>query len=502
MTVRDVRLARSHSGPRLADGPRVADGPGLADGQSAGAEDRFRVADAVDELCQQMTDLCASAVDSLEIAATLEAEVGLTSKTVRARYGFTDVFSLAEEMHRRTILRPAEPEPGPDPWRASPALHVAHGLLYALPAVSYAAAAPSLAGANVPVVLAAGVLISWALSQGMAYLGYARLSRADPGGAARLLRCALAASVLVLLAGLGATALVSPMAAPVFLVAAAQGVYLLGATVLLVMRARWWLLCALAPGMVLGAAYVLAGAPATLAGLGWLPLAVCALTAGVLAVVRTARAGSSTGPIVAGSELRGALPHALFGLLAASLLVFPVVGGGVGHAPMVPVAALLSLPLSLSMGAAEWCLYWYRRRVHRLLESSDTVERFASRARRALLGAAARYLAGVTLLIAATLPVAAATLISLDDAVLWACASYIALGCALFVALLLQTALTGAFTLMACAAALGVEVVLVLDPPLGWGWGVISAQLLACSVLFIGLLARGQRLLSQVVAHT
>src|SRR5262249_61236252 len=114
-----------------------------------------------------------------------------------------------------------------------------------------------------------------------------------------------------------------------------------------------------------------------------------------------------------------------------------------------------------------------------LLASSDTVERFASRARRALLGAAARYLAWTALLIAVTLLVAVATLISLDEGVLWACASYIALGCALFVALLMQAALTGVFTLMACAAALGVEVVLVLEPPLGWGWNVTSAQLLA-----------------------
>lgn len=468
-------------------------------GAGSAAGDRFRVVDAVDELCQQLAGLCASAVDSLEIAATLEAE-GVTGQVARARYHFPDVFSLAEEIHRRTILRPAEPEPGPDPWQVTPTAHLSHGVLYAMPAACYAVAAPLLAGTDALVVVVVAVLVSWTLGQGLAYLGYARLGRADPGGAARLLRCALPASVLILLVTLTATALLVPVAMPVLLFAVAQGCYLLGATVLLVMRAQRWLWCALAPGVLLSAVYLLAGRPVTTDEPAWLPLAMCALLAGVLAVVQTARGGPTAGPIVVGGELRAAAPHALFGLLAAGLLVFPVVGGSAGHGVVAPAAALLSLPLSLSMGAAEWSLYWYRRRVRALLQDIRAVSEFAGPARLVLLGAVTRYAGAVVLLVAATLAVAAAGRMSLEWTVLRAAAAYLALGCALFLALLLQAVRAGLFTLVGCTAALGLEMVLVTGPPLGWD--AVSAQLLASSVLFGGLLVRCGTVLGQVVAHT
>ncbi len=481
----------------VSETPRPRPGP---DPQPA-ISDRIRVADAVDQLCEQMAEVCASAVDSLEIAATLEAEAGLTGRLVRARYQFPHVFGLAEEMHRRTIRRPVDPEPGPDPWRAAPITHLLHGVLYALPAVCYAVAAPQLDGSAALVVLVVTMVVSWTLSQGLSYLGYLRLGRPDPGAAARLLRCGLAGSALVLLVALGVTALRWPVPMPVLLFAAAQGIYLLGATVLLVMRAQRWLLCALAPGVLAGAGYLLAGRPGPVTGLAWLPMAACALLAVVLAVVATRRR-SAAGRVLVPTELRAALPHALFGLVAAGLLVFPVVVGGLGRGSGGSVAALLTLPLSLSMGAAEWSLYWYRRRVSGLLVASRTVSQFAPRARLALLGVVARYLAALAVLIAATLAVAAVGLIRLEWTVLRACGSSLALGCALFVALLLQAVRASLVTPVVCAAALGVEVVLVMGSPLGGGIDAVSAQLLACTVLFAALLVRCERVLGRVLTHT
>lgn len=462
----------------------------------------FRIADAVDQLCKQMAELCASAVDALEIAATLEAELGITGRVARTRYRFPDVFSLAEEMHRRTIRWPAEPEPEPELWPATPVTHLLHGLLYALPAVCYAVMGPLLHGFGALLVVVVAMLVSWALGQGLSSLGYMRLGRSDPGGAARLLRCGCAGSVLALLVVLGATALLVPVAMPVLLFAAAQGVYLLGATVLLVLRAERWLLAALAPGVLVSAGYLLAQRLDPVTGLAWLPLVVCALLALVLAAVKTARPGPAIGRVLRGAELRAALPHALFGLVTAGLLAFPVVVIGFGGGAGMPAAALLTLPLSLSMGAAEWSLYWYRRRVRGLLQVARTVGQFAPRARQTLLGAVARYLGAIVLLIAATLAVALVGRARLEWTVVRAGGSYLALGCALFVALLLQAVGTGLFTLVACAAALGVEVALVIGLPLGWGLDVMSAQLLACLVLFAGLLVRCDTVLGQVMTHT
>jgi hypothetical protein len=464
--------------------------------------ERLRIADAVDQLCKQLAQLCASAVDALEIAATLEAELGITGRLARTRYRFPDVFSLAEEMHRRTTRRPVEPEPEPEPWPAAPATHLLHGLLYALPAVCYAVAGPLLQGTGALLVVVVAMLVSWALSQALSYLGYLRLGRPDPGGAARLLRRGLAGSVVALLMVLGAAALLVPVAIPVLLFAAAQGAYLLGATVLLVMRAQGWLLAALAPGVLASAGYLLAHRPAPVTGLAWLPLVVCALLALVFAAIKTARPGPTIGRVLVGAELGAALPHALFGLITAGLLAFPVVVIGFGGGTGLPAAALLTLPLSLSMGAGEWSLYWYRRRMRGLLQAARTVGQFAPRARLALLGAVARYFGAVMLLISATLAVALAGRMPPEWTLLHAGGSYLALGCALFVALLLQAVATGLFPLLACAAALGVEVALVIGLPLGWGLDVMSAQLLACSVLFAGLLMRCDTVLGQVVTHT
>ena len=89
-------------------------GPVLVDGAAPVARGRHlpRSRDAaVDQLCRQMREVCAAAVDPLEIAAALEAEAGLTGPMLRARFGCADVFTLADEMYRRTVRWPAEPPP-------------------------------------------------------------------------------------------------------------------------------------------------------------------------------------------------------------------------------------------------------------------------------------------------------------------------------------------------------------------------------------------------------
>ena len=58
---------------------------------------------AIDRLCRQMREVCASAVDPLEIAAALEAEAGLTGPILRARYGCPTGTVVAIPVHLRSI---------------------------------------------------------------------------------------------------------------------------------------------------------------------------------------------------------------------------------------------------------------------------------------------------------------------------------------------------------------------------------------------------------------
>ena len=308
----------------------------------------------------------------------------------------------------------------------------------------------------------------------------------------------------ILVGVLTGTALLLPVRAPVLVFAVAQGGYLLAATVLLVLGGERWLLLALAPSVLGTGAYLVFGQPRLLGTVPWLPLVGCAVLAGCLAAVRAGRLGrgGGHGRLVDGAELRGSFPHALFGLIAAGLLTFPVLVVGLGHGSVLSAMALLTVPLSVSMGAAEWSLHWYRRRMRQLLRDSRTVRQFVPLARLALAAAVAGYLAGAALLVVGTLLVATtARLVTPGWTVVGAGAACLALGCALFLALLLQAFGTGPLTSVACVTALTIEMVVVLGRPGGWGLDVAPAQLLVCSALFAVLVARACVLLGRVTAH-
>ena len=125
---------------------------------------------AVGELRRKLADVCSAAVDSLEIAATLEAQ-GLTAQAARERYGCPDVFALADQLYRRSARCPAEPDPEPELWRVQPAAHILRGLLYCLPGVCYPTMTPLLSGPGALGAVVVSMAASWSLSQGMSYLG-------------------------------------------------------------------------------------------------------------------------------------------------------------------------------------------------------------------------------------------------------------------------------------------------------------------------------------------
>ena len=155
------------------------------------------------------------------------------------------------------------------------------------------------------------------------------------------------------------------------------------------------------------------------------------------AAAGSAQAREAAGPLITAADLRGALPSAGFGLVVAGLLVFPVAAALPGR-PNTG-ALLASLPLALSMGVAEWTLVWFRRRTQRLLRATRDVRAFAHRARLTLLTALLQYLTAAALLTATAVAVAtAAQLIHPHWAIAPQIAAYLALGGAMFVALLLQ----------------------------------------------------------------
>jgi len=451
-------------------------------------------AGGLDELCAQFAGVCEGAVDPLEICCSLEFE-GWSDKAVRDRFGLPDVFALADQMYLRVPRHPAEPAQPPDPWPAGRVRPAVHGLLYGLPPVCFPAAGGLLAGPGVLSVLVVASAASWAASHSLAYLGYLRLGQAGPAQAARLLRAGLApgmAAVLLALA-MASPLLRAPTGAVIF--GAGLGAYMLGATVLIVLRAEWLLLAAAAPGVLGGAVFLLSGRPPQLTHLAWAALAATPLLALALAAARAGRAaGRRTGPVrglVTAAELRGALPSAAFGLLAAGLLAFPIVTGQPGRAS---AAVLVSLPLAMSMGAAEWVLIWFRRRTQRLLRSTGQLRAFTTGARLTLLAALAQYLAITAALTAVVTAIAVVTRLAHPHlAALPQVAAYLALGGAMFAALLLQAFGSRAVPLAGCAVALAAEI--------ACRGGGVPAQLVACTQLLIGLTGYAALVLGRATRH-
>ena len=461
---------------------------------------------AIDILCDQFRSICASAVDPLEISSALEFE-GISDQAAQQRYGLPNVFALAEELYRRVPRDPAEPAQAPDPWAAHRLRPAVHGVLYGLPAVCFPAAAGLLTGTGVLDMLVVALLTSWAASQALAYLGYLQLGRGNADHARRLLRAGLLGGLVLMVLAMAALFEVVHVRPSALLFGVGLGAYMLGATVLLVVGEERLVVIVLAPSVLASTAYLLLSRPAWLELPVWGALAATPFLAVVLALFRTTwtadrvaaaahhRGSGRRSRLFALADLRNALPSAGFGLVAASLLVFPVVIGAHGHGGVNTGALLASLPLALSMGAAEWRLIWYRRRIQRLLARTGQLGEFAARASGVLLVELLQYLAVLVGLAGAVVAVAIkAKLVEVDSAAIMQIAAYIALGGAMFVSLLLQAFGSRIFPLVSCAIALGAEIYFRGQWELG--------QIVVCVDLLLTLLGYAIIVLGNVVRYT
>jgi hypothetical protein len=177
--------------------------------------------------------------------------------------------------------------------------------------------------------------------------------------------------------------------------------------------------------------------------------------------------------------------------VAAGLFAFPVAAGLPGHAS---AGVLVSLPLAMSMGAAEWILIWFRRRTQRLLRGTGELRAFAARVRLTLLAALLLYLAVTAALTAVAAAAAtAAQLAHPGQAVLPQVAAYLAVGGAMFTALLLQAFGSRMVPLACCAIALAAEAVCRS--------GGVTAQLVTCTGLLIGLAGYAAQVLGSAARH-
>jgi hypothetical protein len=163
-------------------------------------------------------------------------------------------------------------------------------------------------------------------------------------------------------------------------------------------------------------------------------------------------------------------------------------------------AAVTALPLSLSMGVAEWLLYRYRHRTAELARGSAGLTGFSWRARRALLGSVAGYLSVLAAIADLVSWSGQATgAFTVTPGLFW---TAVALGGALFVALALRCCGVTGVVLAACSLAFCGELAAVVAAPLlGRRPDAELVQLVACAGLFAVLLPYAVVVLGRATRH-
>jgi hypothetical protein len=376
-------LLRGLARPRVV-APRRTTENGPAAGYD-GPERRSR--QPLSALAREHDQLCVEATDPWEIAAGLEA-AGVDDRRARTEYGVASVFDLAVELFVNVPRRPpAEPDPA-DPWHRPLRHHLLRGVVNALPAVAYLAALyvlgprAELAPLLVPGVLAAGA------AQLLSVLDHLLMGRGERAAARRL--------VTLTMGGWGLAAGVWVAVAPllgtdrdVAFTGAAQLLYVLAATALLVTGSDVLLLVLLLPVVGVGAA--LLGVHGELGATlrGWiLPVAVGTLVLAVGCALRAHRGGGRAREarvleLLSPGEVGLALECAGYGLAAALLVAFPLLDalGGRPAPALLPVAMA---PLLVTSGVAERLVHGLRGTGLRALHATTVTSEFAERARRTL----------------------------------------------------------------------------------------------------------------------
>ena len=470
---------------------RIATAPAPATQPGGVREDDRRSADPIDVLGRRLDPVCTSAVDALEIAAALEAD-GLTDVLASERYGLPDVFSLAHELHRRIPLRPRPVAEAPADITVNWSC-VGRGVLFALPAIYFLAIEDAISSRVATIVLVAVTIGGWAASQAISIAAHTVLAQRGRSATLGFLRLALTIAVLgaVVLAGV---AVVLGWESRITAVAIALGLYIVAATVLVFLGADLVLAMMLAPGAMAAGLSAIADP----SWLGWRPL-VFTLGVSVTLVVAAAAFGTRgavrAGAIPHRAEVARTLPFVAYGALAGGLVAAPLIAALVTGARATSLLALAMLPLTLSMGFAEFELRRHSRSVRRALGREHDVAGFVHVASRGLWMATARYAVALAAIAALLLSIVAARGVAIAGTTAQM-AGYMLLGVALFLGLVI-----GAGGRVGRVAA-GIAVASALFAALtAAGLAVEAAFAVACGVLLVSIAAIADRDVKKIVTH-
>ncbi len=433
------------------------------------------------QLVQHLGPVCETAVDSQQIAAALEAH-GYNDRMVLERYGYPNVFELAETLFR---MVPRKPTPAKRRvYHLSNTLReLSHGLFYGMPGLFYPAVFAWLGAQEATLGLILSAILGWSWSQGMIRLAYVLMGRGFSPEARSLLRT-------MMFIGLGLAALIPPIiqGSPALVaLVVLQMAYHMASGILLLYKRELWLLAATSPAVLSGALFLLAPQVLGAAATALVMMVSVLLSFGAALIATRAKATHSPWKVLQRADWLDTLPLMLYGFLSAIFVFLNPFWHWMTNTPIA--SGLAVVPLVLSMGGLEWQLRVFLERMSLLLASTSDLAVFARNVNRIFLSVLASY--GLLLLVLSLLAVAFFNLRD-SESQIFLVANFL-LGLGFFVAFTLTSmnrtlrVLLGmvlALTVYLVAFGLSLQGLLPLGGPLSYllGCGVFTIYLLLVSL--------------------
>jgi hypothetical protein len=350
------------------------------------------LATMADEVPSSLFGVVESAVDAYEIAASLET-CGLSNAVVRDRLGWKDVFSLAEQLYTEVQLR-AAPASDLRPMRTGNASDLGRGLVFAAPTLMFAGATIALGSWLAWWMLPLSLACGWAFSQGVAYVGFSRISQPEKT-ASPVLWAVLAAPLFCVLLGLAGDAFLGGKFYGV-LIAAAGCVFMAAAAELIVHGEELLIALTLLPGAT-GSIIFITQVPFAIPASVTLALTAASLLATVAVALRhLSGRWWLIRPVDRGDTAMAFRYFGLgifSGLLVSIFIVLEPAKSGTRGWPAVAV-----YPMVLSLGVMEWQLHTLRAGARNALVASHSLGDFARASRGKLARATLSYLAVLAVL--------------------------------------------------------------------------------------------------------
>jgi hypothetical protein len=439
-------------------------------------------------LAREHDQVCREAVDSAEIAASLEA-AGVNDRVARETYGVGNVFELADSLFGLVPRRLSGQSRPRDPWRYPISRHLRRGILYALPTLPYLAAIRVLSGsASGVLTLLCGSLLAMSATHGLSYVGHLLVGYGSYRRAARRLRQAL---VLVVVGG-GAVVLslhwlvgldLGPAA-----VAYGELVYVVAATVIMVFEREMLLFCVLLPAVALATLGLMLPDLSPTAQLAlFVMVGVCitiTVAGGWYTATRFERLRNSARVRLVRPEVHRAFLHALYGACCAGLLMYAVLDA-LTFPNVFTSNAIMGIgmvPLVATLGVTEWNLHAFRSDTEAVLHRTYEFHAFARAVRWSLLSRFASY-ALVLISVTAAILRAFAIWAPPSPVLFWRHVGYDVLGLCLFLATILVSCGLLEKVLQLLVAALVADLALRVAGP-----DQLPQLTIAHCVVFTGLL--------------